>query len=158
MTMRSIGFSAAVTLLAAVAVTAVAGEHCDPFDGLGRLKWLLKGAELSPDQVAQVVAVRSAGHPEEDQLAEALKTVRDQFDAKFTSTGQLDVQGLTALHEQMLSVGAERDRLNFQTWLKVRALLTSDQLARVDETHQRVTSLDAEREALPPTIAGESDR
>jgi Spy/CpxP family protein refolding chaperone len=158
MTTRLIGLSVAGALLAAVAVTAVAGEHWDPFDGLGRLKWLLKGAELSPDQVAQVVALRSASHPQEDQLSEALKTVRDQFDANFTSTGPLDVQGLTALHEQMLSVGAERDRLSFQTWLKIRALLTSDQIARVDETHQRVTSLDAEREALPPAIAGESDR
>jgi Spy/CpxP family protein refolding chaperone len=158
MATRTIGLTLGAAVLAAMAMTAVAGEHCDPFDGMGRLKWLLKGAELTPDQVSQVFALRGASRQDDQQLSDNLKSLRNQFDEKFTSTGQLDVQGLTALQEQILQVGAQRDQLNFQTMVKVRALLTSDQLARVDETHQRVVSLDAEKEALPPTIAGEGDR
>ncbi len=155
---RTMGRVGAALVLAVGALTAVAGEQCDPFDGLGRLKWLLKGAELTPDQVNQVFALRGASRQDDEQLSDSLKSLRNQFDEKFTSTGQLDVEGLTALQNQILEVQAQRDRLDFQTMLKVRALLTSDQLARVDETHQRVVSLDAERDALPTTIAGEGGR
>jgi Spy/CpxP family protein refolding chaperone len=87
-----------------------------------------------------------------------LKSVRAQFDDKFTSTGQLDVGALTALHEEAEKIAAQRDKLGFEDMLKVRALLTPEQLARVDETHQRVESLDAELQSLEPTIAGESGK
>jgi Spy/CpxP family protein refolding chaperone len=150
--------AAAVVLLGAMAVTAVADEHCDPFEGMGRLKRLLRGAELTQDQVSQIFQLRGASRAEDEQLAETLKSVRAQFDDKFTSTGQLDVGALTALHEEAEKIAAQRDKLGFEDMLKVRALLTPEQLARVDETHQRVESLDAELQSLEPTIAGESGK
>jgi hypothetical protein len=60
MTARKLGLSVAVFLLAAMAVTAVADEHCDPFEGMGHLKWLLRGAELTQGQVSQILELRGA--------------------------------------------------------------------------------------------------
>jgi Spy/CpxP family protein refolding chaperone len=148
----------AAILLGTLAVTAVAQEYRDPFEGMGRLKRLLRGAELTQAQLAQVVDIRNASREQEEQLSDSMRTLRDQFDEKFTSTAPLDVAALTALHEQVEQIAAVRDRVGFENMLKIRALLQPEQLARVDETHQRMTGLDAEMQSLPPTIAGDSSR
>lgn len=153
-----------VCLTAGVARADYPDELTDPFYAMQNPKRLLRGAELTDAQVAEILRVRRTTEWErEKQVVKERDELWRQFDELYAGTAAaLDEQKLLELFEKAQKLTAEEERLKAQVMIKMRALLTPEQLKRVVETHRAVRLMEQAREeletgrkALPPTIASE---
>jgi Spy/CpxP family protein refolding chaperone len=148
--------------LGMVPLVAIAQELSDPFEAMYNPKKLLRGAKLTEAQLAQIRELRKATRPQERAIEAQMQTLNAKFADLFTSEGPIDGGALIALSEQLDRLDLQLDQLKVPNMLKIRALLTPEQLHRVSQTHQTIKSLEeqkrlieSQRKALDPTVAGE---
>jgi Spy/CpxP family protein refolding chaperone len=155
-----------LTLLAvvfAVPAWAEGPELKDPFEGMYNPKRLLRGAQLTEQQVEQIRAHRLPGRPAERAIEKDMDECWNEFNDRLLSDGPVDTYALTALAEKCDRLSAQLNQLKIKTMFKMRELLTKDQLAGVrraradmKDLDQRTKDLEAKKRAIPATIAAEN--
>jgi Spy/CpxP family protein refolding chaperone len=136
-------------------------ELTDPFHGMWNPKQLLRGADLTDAQMAEILDFRKATTWEREKtVMKECQDLWDQFDDLYMSAAPLDVAKATALADRASKLAAEGDVLKAQVMFRMRSVLTPEQLKRVLATHQTIKSLDAQikdleaqKKALEPTVA-----
>jgi Spy/CpxP family protein refolding chaperone len=156
----------AVLLISGVTTAAKAEEPkelTDPFYMMANPKRLLRGADLTDAQVAEIIEFRkTTTWDRETQATKERDDLWQQFNDLYMTTGPLDLAKATSLAERATKLTAEEEVLKAQVMFKMRSVLTPEQLKRVIETHQKLKNLDAQKEeidaqkkALEPTVASE---
>jgi Spy/CpxP family protein refolding chaperone len=160
-----------IGVLVVLPAVAWAEDLKDPFEAMYSPKRLLRGAALTEAQLAQIRELRRAGRPQEKAIEKEIETLGDEFKDSFTSEAPLDAAHFASVLQRMDRLNEELDRLKVVNMLKIRALLTREQLASVARAHQKMKDierrtkeiedlkrdLDSQRRALGPTIAGENE-
>ncbi len=160
MTATKLLLSAATVLDARVA-TPIAGsadEHNDPFESMYNSKKLLRGAMFTEAQVTQIRDLRKTQLEHAKALQAQRKTLWDEFDERFTSSGTIDTAELKALAKQGQQLSDQEEDEKLAIMFQMRALLTPDQLRRVSDTHQKMKALNDQLKAFDPTVASESSQ
>jgi Spy/CpxP family protein refolding chaperone len=112
------------------------------------LHLILKQANLTADQRAQVRKIMEADHQSLRTLFTQLQAANKQLADKLLAPGKVQaadlapqVQQITQLRQQLMEQGVK-------TALAVRAVLTPEQLAKVAQMKDRVEKLQAEMRSL----------
>ena len=113
---------------------------------------LLKSANLTADQKTQVHQILASDRAAMHDKFEQLHTIHEQIADKLLSTGTVNATDLTPLVQQSAAIQQQIDMQHLETALKIRALLTSDQLSKVAQTHQKLKGLFEQMHAMmaPP--------
>ena len=118
-------------------------------DGPGMmLPLVLRHANLTADQQAQVHAIMDAQHQNLQALFKQLQAANNQLADKLFAPGAVQatdlapqVQQITQLRQQLMEQG-------LKTALAIRAILTPDQLAKVSQLKARMEKLQAEMRSI----------
>jgi Spy/CpxP family protein refolding chaperone len=109
---------------------------------------VLRHANLTPEQQAQVHKIMDAEHENLRALFKQLQTANDQLADKLFAAGAVQatdlapqVQQITQLRQQLMEQG-------LKTALAIRAVLTPAQLAKVAQLRDRVEKLQAEMRSV----------
>jgi len=109
---------------------------------------VLKHADLSPDQEAQVRKIMDADHQALRTLFTQLQTANNRLADKLFASGAVqaadlapDVQQITKIRQQLMEQGVK-------TALAIRAVLTPAQLAKVAQIKDRVEKLQTEMRSI----------
>ena len=115
---------------------------------VGHLMMLLHNVGLSDSQQQQVHALMDANRTQVEPLLEQLRTGHDSLTAKLYGTRTPALSDLTSSASQLSQLHAQVEAVEFQTVLKIRAVLTSDQLSRLSSLHDQLESLRQQTDAL----------
>jgi Spy/CpxP family protein refolding chaperone len=148
--------AATALLLGATPTTASADEHNDPFEAMVNSKKLLRGAMFTDAQVTQIRDLRKTQLEHAKALQAQRKTLWDEFDERFTSSGTIDIAELKALAKQGQQLSDQEEDEKVAILFQMRALLTADQLRRVSDTHRKTKALNDQLKAFEPTVASET--
>ncbi len=119
------------------------GERAD-----GELWLMIRAAGLSPDQQAKVRTILGAHRTAMRPVITQLRQSQQELGAKLLAPGQVQVSDL---QPQLTRISQLRDQLaqdSAQAALEVRAVLTSEQLAKVSQTKERLRQLREEMRQL----------
>jgi Spy/CpxP family protein refolding chaperone len=142
----------------------------DPFEGMYNPKRLLHGARLTEAQLAQIREIRRPTRAKEIELEHEIDRLNGEWADRFTSEAPLDAPAIIAIVDKVEGLQKQMELLKAQNLVKMRAVLTKEQLAHVAaarraerEIDWKLRSLDEQRRALEaqrrtigPTIAGET--
>lgn len=144
-------FAAMAALCIGISAPAFAQEHGHfGHGGMMEIRSLLKAANLTPDQKTQVHQIMQSSRAENKALFTQMKALHEQLADKLASAGPVSVSDLTAIHAQIAQLRSQLDVQMAQNAIKVRAILTADQLRQVSATHEQLKSLRAQMKALTP--------
>jgi Spy/CpxP family protein refolding chaperone len=153
----------AIAVALAIPAWAEGPELKDPFEGMYNPKRMLRGAQLTEQQVEQVRQLRRPGRAAERALEKEIEAVWAEFEERLLAEGPIDPTALAALAEKGNRLNAQLDQLKIQNLFKMRDLLSKEQLAAVrqarremKELEQRTKELEARKRAIPATIAAEN--
>ena len=144
----AVGGLLAVCLTTPASAQWMRGGMGGDWAGGGMLRLLVRGAELTDDQKAQVRQIVASHRPRFQALRAQLRTAIQQLTDRLYAAGPLAVEDLAPLRQQ---IGQLRDQLGqeaLQTALEVRAVLTPEQLAKVAHVRQRLQELRSEMRTL----------
>jgi hypothetical protein len=154
-----------------------AQELQDPFEGMNNPKRMLRGAAFTEAQVVQIRDLRRATRQREVALEREIDALGSVFWDKYLADAPLDAKAFVALEERINQLNREMDLLKIQSMIKIRALLTKEQLTRVAQSRGKIKELDraiqgmekavntieaqrkqldAQKKTIAPTVAGES--
>jgi protein CpxP len=102
---------------------------------------LLRSANLSADQQKQVRQILESDRATAHSNFEKLHSIHEQIAEKLLSPGSVTASDLAPLQQQAEKIQQQMDEQRLQTALKIRALLSADQLKKVAQTHQKMKSL-----------------
>jgi Spy/CpxP family protein refolding chaperone len=105
------------------------------------LPLFLRGANLAPDQRAQVNRILDSNHPAFARLFDQIHQQRQQLDDKLFTPGPVDTAEVEKISQSLAQLQAQLADLELKTMLQIRALMTPAQLNRVADFHQRLESL-----------------
>jgi Spy/CpxP family protein refolding chaperone len=148
--------------LAAFAPSALAQGHMGPPPGgpdghggpggpgeIGHYLMLLHNLNLTSAQQDSVRSLTEAQRTQMATLFDELRTRHDGLSAKLYATGSTpSLSDLTSETAQLAQIHAQIDLSELQTVLKIRALLTSDQLSQLSSLHSQLESLRQQTDAL----------
>ncbi len=112
------------------------------------LPLFLRSANLAPDQREHVKQILDSNHPAFARLFAQLHQQRQQLDDKLFAAGPLDPAEMARASEQLSQLQGQLAKLELQTMLQIRALLTPAQLTRVADFHRKLESLHQQMRAL----------
>jgi Spy/CpxP family protein refolding chaperone len=130
----------AVGLTAGVAAARPWGAGDGHYGGRGMppaIRALVRGAELTDDQKAQVRQILDSHRAQLRQLRGDLRTAHGQLMARLHTPGAITAEELAPLTAAVEQLRARLSQEMLQATLEVRALLTPDQLAKAAEAMQR---------------------
>jgi Spy/CpxP family protein refolding chaperone len=109
---------------------------------------LLRSAGLTDAQREQVRQILANHRPNFQTLAGDLRTAREALNAKLYGTDPVTAADLAPLADQVGKVRSQIAQERMQVALEIRNILTSDQLARIAQTRQRLNDLRSEMRTL----------
>lgn len=149
----------AATLLGGIMLVAARAEPPDPghLMGSGRLlgsrgamllPLILKHAKLTPEQGQQVQKIMQSDRTRLRDLSRQLEAANEQLADKLFAPGKVEIGDLTP---QLQHIGLLRQQLmeqGLKTALAVRAVLTPEQLAKVNQLKDQLRKLRTEMRSL----------
>jgi periplasmic protein CpxP/Spy len=147
---KTIALAAASLAIVALPAAALAQmpPHGEGMSEIGPMKMLLRSANLTSDQQAQVRQIMQSQHAQVQPLQSQIRSLRQQITAKLYNTGSVTISDLTPIQQQIAQVQAQIADQTLKTALKIRALLSNDQLGRMSQANQKLESLHTEMESL----------
>ena len=112
------------------------------------LMMLIRQANLTSDQQAQVHQIMQTNFTQAQPLMKQLRDIHDQIADKLMSTGSVSASDIAPLQQQENQIHQQLDQQMLSTTLQIRALLTPDQLAKVAGLHNQLKSLRSQIDAL----------
>jgi Spy/CpxP family protein refolding chaperone len=112
----------------------------------------LRAANLTSAQKDQVHKILDASHAQAKPLFKKLHALREQIADKLLSTGKLSMNDLAPLQKEQSQIREQLDQQMMETALKVRAVLTPEQLKKVADVNAKLKGIHKQIEALmgPP--------
>jgi Spy/CpxP family protein refolding chaperone len=118
-------------------------------DGPGMmLPLVLRHANLTADQQAQVHKIMDAEHQSLQALFKQLRTANNQLADKLFAAGAVQASDLTPQVQQITQLRQQLMEQGLKTALAIRAVLTPDQLAKVSQLKDRMEKLQAEMRSI----------
>lgn len=111
------------------------GHESSPFMAL------LKSANLTPTQHAQVRQILQSDRAQMKPLMEQFHALHEQIAAKLFSAGTVSASDLAPLTQKASRIQQQIDQNMVDTALAVRNVLTADQLSRLAQVHQQLQNL-----------------
>jgi Spy/CpxP family protein refolding chaperone len=116
----------------------------------------LKAANLTADQKAKIHDAFKANRSQREALLKQLHSIHQQVDAKLLGPGAVTAADIAPLQEQAVKVRQQIAQQNLDMVLKIRGMLTPDQLKRMNQMHQKMASLRDQMRALWQSSAAPS--
>ncbi len=138
----------AVFLLAGAPALASPGGGGGGWEPGGALMHLVRKANLTSDQQAQIKSILTSSHAQEKALRQQSEAVHQQMADKLLASGTPTLADFSALTAQMNQVHGQQVTLGLQTSLQIRAVLTPAQVTRISQMHQQLANLNAQRQAV----------
>ncbi len=140
-------------VICATPLAAFAQFHHGPMMGPGGsmpmpMMMLMRHANLTADQDQQVHQIMEANFTQARPLMKQLRTLHEQMADKLLSLGKLSASDFTTMQTQETNLRNQLDAQMLATALKIRGLLTPDQLSKVADLHTKLKALHAQAEAL----------
>ena len=122
------------------------------------LPMFLRAANLRPNQRVQAQQILDHNHAAFAHLFDQMHATREQLDDKLFAAGDVDKDAIEKSSAKLAQLQAQLAHLELETALRIRALLSPDQLRRVAEFHSKLESLhqqihDLMQENMPPGAA-----
>lgn len=108
----------------------------------------LQAAHLSEDQQNQVDQIMRSNREQIRPLIQQLQAVHQQIADKLLAPGTITEGDLAPLEDQAAQLDAKIQRLALNASVKVRGLLTPDQVTRMAQFHQKMAALQAQMKKL----------
>ena len=108
----------------------------------------LRAADLTPAQQDKMRQIMDSGRDQSDAAMAQLHTIHQQIADKLLGTAPVSEADLAPLSQRALQVDQQVQQQWLRTALRVRAILTPDQLSRMNSFHRQVTAINAQIEAL----------
>ena len=108
----------------------------------------LRAADLTPAQQDKLRQIMDSGRDQSDGAMRQLHSIHEQMADKLLGTAPITEADLAPLAQQASQVDQQVQQQWLQTALRVRAILTPDQLTRMNSFHRQVTAINAQIEAL----------
>lgn len=125
------------------------GHHMMLGDGpAGMLPLVLRHANLTADQQAQVHTIMEADRQSLQALFKQLQTANDQLADKLFAPGAVQATDLTPQVQQVTQLRQQLMEHGLKTALAIRAVLTPEQLAKVSQLKDRMEKLQAEMRSV----------
>jgi periplasmic protein CpxP/Spy len=142
----------------AAAGPAMAHGHCGGGPGMHGgmmpppLMMTLRAANLTSAQKDQVKKILDASHAQVKPLFDKLHALHEQTATKLLSPGKLSMADLAPLQKEQAELRGQIDHQMMETALKVRAVLTPEQLKKVSDVNAKLKAIHKQIEALmgPP--------
>jgi Spy/CpxP family protein refolding chaperone len=131
---------------ASVATAQSRGMH----EALPGFKTLLRTANLTPEQHAQVHQLMKASWTQRKVIHAQIRALREQIADKLSGTASVSASDFLQLQAQIEQLRGQLQQQSIQAALQVRALLTADQLRQVSQAHEQIKSLRAQMKAVLP--------
>jgi Spy/CpxP family protein refolding chaperone len=120
---------------------------------------ILRHVNLTADQESQVHQIMQAGFTQNQPLMDQLHSTREAIADKLLTTGTVSAADLTPLQAQEAKIHQQLAQNMMATALKIRGVLTPDQLTQAATLHGKIKALDDQMRALmgdePPPPPGE---
>src|SRR5438552_18202016 len=113
-------------------------------DGDSHFMKLLRSANLTPAQHAQVREILKAEKAQMKSVYDGFHAVHEQIAAKLLGNGPLTAADLAPLEQKAIRYQQQIDRGMIDTALAIRNVLTAEQIARLAQVHQQLQSLHAQ--------------
>ncbi len=112
----------------------------------------LRAANLTTAQKEQVHKILEASHAQVKPLMKKLHSLHEEFAAKLLSPGKLSMSDVAPLQKQQTELRGQIDQQMAETALKVRDVLTPEQLKKVADVNAKLKAIHKQIEALmgPP--------
>lgn len=118
-------------------------------DGTGiALPLLLRGANLTPDQKAQVRQIMADHRATFRDLFRRLRAAQDQMANKIFSTEKLEQADLEPQAQQIAQVRNQLAEAGLRVVLEIRSILTPEQLAKASQLKSQMQSLHSQMRSL----------
>ena len=117
---------------------------------------LLRSANLTPSQHAQVREILKAEKAQMTSVYDGFHAVHEQLAAKLLGNGPLTAADLAPLEQKAVRYQQQIDRSMIDTALAIRNILTAEQIARLAQVHQQLQSLHAQLRNLMGSDADDS--
>ncbi len=108
----------------------------------------LQAAHLTPDQRAQVDQILQSNRARVAPLADQLRSVHEQIANKLLGPGAVSESDLAPLENQAAQLDAQIQQQALNASIRIRALLTPEQVTRMAQFHQKMAALQAQMQAL----------
>jgi Spy/CpxP family protein refolding chaperone len=118
-------------------------------DGTGiALPLLLRGANLTSDQKAQVQQIMANHRPTFRDLFSQLRAAQDQMANKLFSAGRLQEGDLAPQVQQIAQLRNQLAEEGLRVVLEIRGVLTPEQLAKASQLKSQMQSLHSQMRSL----------
>jgi Spy/CpxP family protein refolding chaperone len=131
------------------------GHHMDGMQGDSHFMMLLRSANLTPSQHAQVRQILKDEKAQMQSVSDGFHAVHEQIAAKLLGNGPLTAADLVPLEQKAVRYQQQIDRDMIDTALAIRNVLTAEQIARLAQVHQQLQSLHAQLRNLMGSDADE---
>lgn len=108
----------------------------------------LRAADLTPAQQDKMRQILDSGREQTDASTRQLHAIHQQIADKLLGTAPVSEADLAPLAQRASQVDQEMQQQWLMTALRVRAMLTPDQLTRMNAFQHQVTAINAQIEAL----------
>jgi protein CpxP len=140
-------------VVCAIPLAAFAEFHQGPMMGPGGpmpmpMMMLLRHANLTADQDKQVHQIMETNFTQARPLMKQLRNLHEQMADKLLSPGKLSASDFTTMQTRESNLRNQLDAQMLAMALKIRGLLTPDQLSKVADLHTKLKALHAQAEAL----------
>jgi protein CpxP len=142
----------------AAAGPAMAHGHCGGGHGMQGgpmpppFMMTLRAANLTSAQQEQVHKILDASHAQVKPLFKKMHSIHEQIADKLLSAGKVSMSDLAPLQKEQSELRGQIDRQMMETALKVRGVLTPEQLKKVADVNVKLKAIHKQIEALmgPP--------
>ena len=125
------------------------GPHERGGDGTGiALPLLLRAANLTPDQKAQVQQIMANHRVTLRELFNQLRVAQDQMANKLFSAGRLQEADLASQTQQIAQLRNQLAEEGLRVVLEIRGVLTPEQLAKASQLKSQMQSLQSQMRSL----------
>jgi Spy/CpxP family protein refolding chaperone len=108
----------------------------------------IRHANLTADQQAQVRKIMDSNFAQARPLMKQLHAIHDQIADRLMCTAGVSATDIAPLQQKEAQIRQQLDQQMLATALQIRSVLTSEQLARAAELHNKLKSLHTQMEAL----------
>jgi Spy/CpxP family protein refolding chaperone len=149
--MRTFTAALASLFVATTAPAALAeGPGHTGDDSLRGFKTLLKTANLTSDQQAQVHQLMTANWVQTKQLHAQIRALRQDISDKLASTGAVSASDISPIQQQIAQLRDQIEQQAVQAALQIRTLLTAGQLSQMSQANGQIKNLHAQLRAVVP--------
>jgi len=133
------------------------GHHMDAMgEGDSHFMMLLRSANLTPAQHAQVRQILKSEKEQMKSVYEGFHAVHEQLAARLLTPGTVTTADLAPLEQKAVRYQQQIDRNMIETALAIRNVLTPEQISRMAQVHQQLQSLHQQIHNLLGSDADES--